>query len=55
VSDFASTLGTDTDTAAAGLADVLPQMMDQASSGGNLLDAAGGLGGLMGAAKSFLS
>lgn len=55
VSDFASSLGTDTDTAAAGLADVLPQMMDQASSGGSLLDAAGGLGGLMGAAKSFLS
>ncbi|MEH6587492.1 MAG: YidB family protein [Halioglobus sp.] len=55
VSDFASSLGTDTGTAAAGLADVLPQMMDQASSGGSLLDAAGGLGGLMGAAKSFLS
>lgn len=55
VSDFASSLGTDTDTAAAGLADVLPQMMDQASSGGSLLDSAGGLGGLMGAAKSFLS
>lgn len=55
VSDFASKLGTNTDTAAAGLADVLPQMVDKASSGGNLLDAAGGLGGLMGAAKSFLS
>lgn len=55
VSDFASSLGTDTGTAAAGLADVLPQMMDQASSGGSLLDAAGGLDGLMGAAKSFLS
>ena len=55
VSDFASKLGTDTGSAAAGLADVLPQMMDKASSGGNLLDSAGGLGGLMGAAKSFLS
>ncbi|MEH6589559.1 MAG: YidB family protein [Halioglobus sp.] len=55
VSDFASQLGTDGNTAAAGLADVLPQMMDKASSGGNLLEAAGGLGGLMGAAKSFLS
>lgn len=55
VSDFASKLGTDTGTAATGLADVLPQLMDNASSGGSLLDAAGGLGGLMGAAKSFLS
>jgi uncharacterized protein YidB (DUF937 family) len=55
VSDFASRIGTDTGTAAAGLADVLPQMVDKASSGGSLLDAAGGLGGLMGAAKSFLS
>ncbi len=54
VSDFASRIGTDTGTAAAGLADVLPQMVDKASSGGSLLDAAGGLGGLMGAAKSFL-
>lgn len=55
VADFAARLGTDTGTAATGLADVLPQLMDQASSGGSLLDAAGGLGGLMGAAKSFLS
>ena len=55
VSDFASKLGTDTGSAASGLADVLPQMMDKASSGGSLLEAAGGLDGLMGAAKSFLS
>jgi len=54
-SDFASKLGTNTDTAAAGLADVIPQVVDKASSGGSLLDAAGGLGGLMGAAKSSLS
>ena len=54
VADFASQVGTDTGSAANGLADVLPQIMDQASSGGSLLDAAGGLGGLMGAAKSFL-
>lgn len=55
VADFAGKLGTDSGTAAAGLADVLPQMMDKASSGGSLLESAGGLGGLMGAAKSFLS
>ncbi len=55
VSDFASRIGTDTGTAAAGLSDVIPQLMDKASSGGSLLESAGGLGGLMGAAKSFLS
>ncbi len=55
VADFAGKLGTDVDTAAGGLADVLPQMVDKASSGGSLLEQAGGLGGLMGAAKSFLS
>ena len=55
VSNFAQQLGTDTGNAAAGLADVLPQMMDQASSGGSLLDSAGDIGGLLGAAKSFLS
>jgi uncharacterized protein YidB (DUF937 family) len=55
VSDFASALGTDRDSAATGLADVLPHMMDKASSGGSLLESAGGLDGLMGAAKSFLN
>jgi len=55
VADFASKIGTNGQSAAAGLADVLPQLMDQASSGGSLLDAAGGLDGLLGAAKSFLS
>lgn len=54
VSEFASTVGTDTDSAATGLADVLPRLMDQASSGGNLLDSLGGAGGLLGAAKSLL-
>ena len=55
VSEFADTLGVGTDTAANGLSEILPDLMDQASSGGSLLDSAGGLGGLMGAAKSFLS
>ena len=55
VASFASQLGTDSGQAATGLADILPQIMDQSSSGGSLLDSAGGLGGLMGAAKSFLS
>ena len=54
VADFASTLGTDTGTAASGLANVIPQLMDKASSGGSLLESAGGLDGLLGAARSFL-
>ena len=54
VADFAANVGTDTDNAAAGLAEVLPQLMDKASSGGNLLESVGGLGSLMGAASSFL-
>jgi uncharacterized protein YidB (DUF937 family) len=54
VADFAGLIGTNTETAASGLADVLPQLMDKASSGGSLLDSVGGLGGLMGAAQSFL-
>jgi uncharacterized protein YidB (DUF937 family) len=55
IAAFANQLGTDTGTAAAGLADAIPQMMDKASSGGSLLDSAGGIDGLIGAAKSFLS
>lgn len=50
VSGFANQLGVDADSAAGGLADVIPQLIDQASSGGNLLESAGGL---LGAAKSF--
>ena len=55
VADFASQIGTSSGDAASGLAHELPQVMDKASSGGNLLEQAGGIGGLMGAAKSFLS
>jgi uncharacterized protein YidB (DUF937 family) len=54
IADFASNLGTDSGSAAATLSEVLPQMIDKSSSGGSLLDAAGGLDGLLGAAKSFL-
>ena len=54
VENFANQLGTDSSTAAAGLAEAIPQMMDQGSSGGSLLDSVGGLGGLMDVASSFL-
>lgn len=55
VANFANAVGMDPESAAQGLANALPQLMDQSSSGGSLLESAGGLGGLMDAAKSFLS
>jgi uncharacterized protein YidB (DUF937 family) len=55
IASFAGQLGIDPATASQGLADALPQIMDQASSGGNLLESVGGVGGLMGAAKSLFS
>lgn len=55
LSAFAGQLGIDSAAAADGLADVLPQLMDKASSGGSLLELAGGAEGLLGAAKSFFS
>ncbi len=51
VADFARKIGTDTGSAAAGLADVVPQLIDKSSSGGNLLESAGGL---LGMASSLL-
>ena len=52
VSEFASKLNIDEGTASNGLADMLPQLIDKASSGGSILESAlgstGGAGGLMG-------
>ncbi len=53
IADFASKLGIDASTAASGLAEALPQMMDKSSSAGSLLDSVGGVDGLLGAAKSL--
>jgi uncharacterized protein YidB (DUF937 family) len=54
VSEFASKLNIDEGTASNGLADMLPQLIDKASSGGSILESAlgstGGVGGLMGMA-----
>jgi uncharacterized protein YidB (DUF937 family) len=55
LSSFAESLGVDSGSAAGGLAEVLPEIMDKASSGGSLLDLAGGAEGLLGAAKSLFS
>lgn len=57
VSEFASKLNIDEGTASDGLADMLPQLIDKASSGGSMLESAmgsmgggGATGGLMGMA-----
>lgn len=49
LADFAANLGIDQGLASQALADTLPALIDQYSSGGNLLEAAGGLGGILGA------
>jgi uncharacterized protein YidB (DUF937 family) len=53
ISEFASNLGVDEDTAAGTLAEAIPQMVDKGSSGGSLLEAFGGVEGVLGAAKKF--
>jgi len=54
VAQAAAKLGTDEGSLLDGLKDALPQLVDQASSGGSLLDKVGGLGGLGNMAKKFL-
>ena len=51
ISEFASGLGIGEGTASDGLAKMVPQLIDQNSSGGNLLDAVGGTSGLLGMAS----
>ena len=53
ISEFASQLGLSQDEAAGGLADALPQMVDNASSGGSLLDSIGGISGAIGMASKL--
>lgn len=45
ISDFASQLGLSNEEAVGGLRDAMPQMVDNASSGGSILDSIGGIGG----------
>ena len=45
VSEFASNVGVDADTAASGLSDMIPALIDQSSAGGDIVkDIAGSLG-----------
>ncbi|CAA6827053.1 MAG: Unknown protein [uncultured Thiotrichaceae bacterium] len=53
ISEFASQLGVSDEEAAGGLADALPQMVDNASSGGSILDSIGGVSGAIGMASKF--
>ena len=56
LSNVANKLGVDTDAAASQLKDILPGLLDKASSGGNLMESlsGGGAGGLLDMAKGFL-
>ncbi len=54
ISEFASQLGIGEDVAADSLAEAVPQMVDKGSSGGSLLDAVGGIDGVLDLAKKFL-
>lgn len=53
ISEFASQLGLSEEEAAGGLADALPQMVDNASSGGSILDSIGGVSGAIGMASKL--
>ena len=54
LSELASVLGSDENTVLSGLQEAMPQMVDNASSGGSLLDSIGGLGGAAKLAKGLL-
>ena len=56
LANVANKLGVDTDSAAAQLKDILPGLLDKASSGGNLMESlsGGGADGLLDMAKGFL-
>lgn len=53
ISEFASRLGLSREEAVGGLQDALPQVVDNASRGGSLLDAIGGISGAINLASKF--
>jgi uncharacterized protein YidB (DUF937 family) len=53
IAEFASKLGVSTEEAAGGLSEALPQIMDNGSRGGSLLDSIGGIEGAIGLASKF--
>lgn len=50
---FAQKLGVDEASAANGLSNILPELIDKSSSGGELLSSVGGLGGALNLAKKL--
>ena len=50
---FASKLGIGREEASSSLSQVLPELIDKSSEGGNLLDSVGGVAGLAGMASKF--
>ena len=54
IQNAAQALGADQNDLLRGLQDMLPQLIDKSSSGGNLLDSVGGIGGLASLAGKFL-
>jgi len=50
---FASKLGLSTEEAAGGLSEAIPQMIDNASTGGSILESIGGLEGALGLASKL--
>lgn len=55
IADVASKLGVDSNTAAEKLSETVPDLVNQASSGGSLLDKFGGAEGAMNLAKSLFN
>ena len=53
IASFAAQLGVGEESAAEGLTDIVPQLIDKASSGGSLLDGLGDAGGMLDMAKKF--
>lgn len=53
IRELASQFGSDESSLLSGLSEALPQVIDQSSSGGSLLDSVGGLDGVMNMAKKF--
>lgn len=54
IRQFASRLDIDENLARNGLSQALPEVVDKSSSGGSLLDAVGGVGGLMGMVNKII-
>ena len=53
VNQFANQLGVDENTAADGLSNLIPNLIDKSSSGGSLLESVGGIGGALNVAKNL--